>query len=125
MKRIAILLNYAALMAVTLLFANPASAQMKPVVAIVELDVHNPEAFAREFFPIVSKVFADADGTFLARPSQPTAVGDVAPKRVAVIRFESAQQALDTFVSKAYRDARKIGDQYASFRIFIVEPSSP
>ena len=125
MKRFAILLNCVAVIAVAICFVNPASAQMKPVVAIVELDVRNPEAFAREFFPVVSKIFADAGGTFLVRPSQPTAVDDLAPKRVAVIRFEAAQQALDTFASPAYRDARKIGDQYASFRIFVVELSSP
>ena len=125
MKPIVSLLAYAVFMAAALLFANPASAQMKPVIAIVELDVRNPEAFAREFFPVVSRVFADAGGTFLVRPSQPTAVDDVAPTRVAVIRFESAQQAIDTFASQAYRDARKIGDQYANFRIFVVELSSP
>ena len=125
MKPIVSLLAYAVFMAAALLFANPASAQMKPVIAIVELDVRNPEAFAREFFPVVSRVFADAGGTFLVRPSQPTSVDDVAPKRVAVIRFESAQQAIDTFASQAYRDARKIGDQYANFRIFVVELSSP
>jgi uncharacterized protein (DUF1330 family) len=100
-------------------------AQNKPAIAIIELDLRNPEAFSREFFPLAAKVFAEAGGTFLVRPSAPTAVDDVAPKRVAVIRFESAQKALETLASQAYRDARKIGDQHASFRIYVVELASP
>jgi uncharacterized protein (DUF1330 family) len=100
-------------------------AQNKPAIAIIELDLRNPEAFSREFFPLASKVFAEAGGTFLVRPAAPTAVDDVAPKRVAVVRFESAQKALETLASQAYRDARKIGDQYASFRIYVVELATP
>ena len=96
---------------------------MKPAIAIIELDIRNPEAFTENFFPLASKVFAEAGGTFLVRPSQPTQVDSVAPKRVAVVRFESVEKAVATFASRAYRDARKIGDQYADFRIFISELS--
>ena len=102
-----------------------AIAQTKPAIAIIELDVRNPEAFSREFFPLAAKVFAEAGATFLVRPTQPVAVDDVPPKRVAVVRFESAQKATETFASQAYRDARKIGDQYANFKIFVVELSTP
>ena len=105
--------------------AQTASAQGKPAVAVIELEVRNPEAFAKEFFPLAAKVFADAGGTFLVRPSQPTPVDGTAPKRVAVVRFESVEKAVATLASQAYRDARKIGDQYADFRIFVLELSAP
>lgn len=83
------------------LAATPAAVQAKPAVVVVELDVRQPEAFAKEFFPVVAKIFADAGGTFLVRPSPPTAVDDVAPKRVAIIRFESKEKALATLASPA------------------------
>jgi len=52
-------------------------------------------------------------------------VDDVAPQRVAIVRFESVEKATATFASTAYRDARKIGGKYASFRIFVVEGAVP
>lgn len=113
-----------------LLFASvtmvaPAAAEQKPALAIVEVDVRDPEPFAKEFFPLAAKVFADAGATFVVKPTAPVAVDDVAPKRVAIIRFDSVEKAVATFASAAYRDARKIGDRYASFRIFVVETPGP
>lgn len=100
--------------------------EAKPAAyAIVELDVRQPQDFAREFFPRVAEVFAKAGGTFLARPGAPTAVDGTPPGRVAVIRFDTREIAVATFASDAYREARKIGDRYADFRIFIVEGQAP
>jgi len=96
-------------------------AQAKSAIAIVEIDVRQPAEFSKEFFPLVAKVFADAGAVFLVKPSEPVAVDDVPPKRAAVLRFESVDKAKETFASDAYRDARKIGDKYASFKIFILE----
>ncbi|MBA4216633.1 MAG: DUF1330 domain-containing protein [Proteobacteria bacterium] len=102
-----------------------AMAQVKPGIAVVEIDVRQPEAFAKEFFPLAAKVFADAGGVFLVKPSAPRAVDEVPPKRVAIIRFESVEKAVATFASPAYREARQVGDQYASFRIFVLESTEP
>ncbi len=116
---------FAALNAV-LLLAAPATAQTKTVAyAVVELDVRQPDEFAKEFFPLAAKIFAEAGGTFLVRPSAPTAIDDVPPKRVAIIRFDSVEKAKATFASDAYREARKIGDKYASFKIFVLEAPAP
>lgn len=106
--------------------ATPAQAQQKTAAyAVVELDVREPEAFTKEFFPLAAKIFAEAGGSFVVKPSAPTAVDDVAPKRVAIIRFDTVEKATATFASDAYRDARKIGDKYASFRIFVLEGAAP
>jgi uncharacterized protein (DUF1330 family) len=107
-------------------FAMSALAQQKTAAyAIIELDVRQPEAFSKEFFPLVATVFANASGTFVVKPSAPTPVDGVEPKRVAIIRFESVEKATATFAPAAYRDVRKVGDQYASFRIFVVEGAAP
>ena len=101
-------------------------AQAKPpAYAVVELDVQNPDEFRKEFLPRVSKVFSDAGGKFLARPGNATAIDGTAPNRVAVIAFASLDTAVTTFNSTAYKDARKIGDKYAKFRIFAVEGLAP
>jgi uncharacterized protein (DUF1330 family) len=45
----------------------------------------------------------------------------VSPKRIAIIRFESLQQARAAFNSPAYKEAKKTGDQSANFRIYAIE----
>lgn len=110
------------------LLAAPAAAlaqQKTAAYAVVELDVRQPEAFAKEFFPLAAKVFADAGGSFVVKPSPPTAVDDTPPGRVAIIRFDTVEKATATFASDAYREARRVGDKYASFRIFILEGAAP
>ncbi|MBN9527858.1 MAG: DUF1330 domain-containing protein [Alphaproteobacteria bacterium] len=108
------------------LFLSSAEAQTKTVAyAVVELDVRQPEEFSKEFFPLAAKIFAEAGGVFVARPTAPVAIDDIAPKRVAIIRFDSVDKAKATFASEAYRDARKIGDKYASFKIFVLEAPAP
>ncbi|MGJ4993248.1 DUF1330 domain-containing protein [Bradyrhizobium sp. HKCCYLS3077] len=108
------------------LLTAPAAAQATTVAyAIVELDVRQPEEFAKEFFPLAAKIFAEAGGTFIVRPAAPVAIDDVAPKRVAIIRFDSVEKAKATFASEAYREARKVGDKYAGFKIFVVEAPAP
>jgi uncharacterized protein (DUF1330 family) len=94
-------------------------------IAIVEIDVRQPSEFTKEFFPLAVKVFADAGAVFLVKPSEPVAVDGVSPKRVALLCFDSVEKAKATFASEAYRDARKIGDKYASFRIFILDAPDP
>lgn len=45
----------------------------------------------------------------------------VPPKaRTIVVAFDSLEQAQAAFASTAYRDARKIGDKYAKFRIWAI-----
>lgn len=108
------------------LLAAPALAQAKTAAyAVVELDVRQPDEFSKEFFPLAAKVFAEAGASFVVKPSAPMSVDDTAPKRVAIIRFDSVEKATATFASPAYREARKIGDKYASFRIFVVEGVAP
>ena len=79
----------------TVAFLSPVSAYAASGIAIVEIDVRQPTEFQQEFFPLASKVFADAGGVFLVKPSAPTAVDDVPPKRVAVIKFPSVAKAVE------------------------------
>ncbi|HXL68244.1 MAG TPA: DUF1330 domain-containing protein [Xanthobacteraceae bacterium] len=97
-------------------------AQAKPpAYAIVENDVRNPEAYAREFAPLAGKALIEAGGKFLARRGRVVAVDGEPPKSpVTVLAFENVEKAQAAFAGP-YREARKIGDQYATHRIYIVE----
>ena len=97
-------------------------AQTKPRgYAIVETDVTNVEAFAREYLPAVSKVIAEAGGKFLLRGGQSVTLEGDPPKRLSIVEFETFEQAKAMFDSNPYRAASEIGHRYATFRITVVE----
>jgi uncharacterized protein (DUF1330 family) len=88
---------------------------------IIATSVRNPEADAKEFAPLAGKALTEAGGKFLARRGRTIAVDGELPKSpVTVLAFENVEKAQAAFAG-AYRDARKIGDQYATHRIYIVE----
>jgi uncharacterized protein (DUF1330 family) len=93
-----------------------------PAYAVVEIDVTNRDAYMKEYSPIATKVITAGGGKYLVQGGKNVAIEGEPPKaRTAVIAFESLEQAQATFASTAYRDARKIGDKYAKFRIWAVE----
>ena len=97
-------------------------AQTKPRgYAIVETDVTNVEAFAREYLPAASKVIAEAGGKFLLRGGRSVTLEGAPPKRLSIVEFETFEQAKAMFDSNPYRAASEIGHRYATFRITVVE----
>ena len=97
-------------------------AQTKPRgYAVVETDVTNVEAFAREYLPAVSKVIAEAGGKFLLRGGQSVTLEGDPPKRLSIVEFETFEQAKAMFDSDPYKAASEIGHRYATFRITVVE----
>jgi uncharacterized protein (DUF1330 family) len=101
-------------------------AQTKPRgYAIVETDVTNADAFAREYLPAASKVIAEAGGKFLLRGGRSVTVEGDPPKRLSIVEFETFEQAKAMFDSAAYKAAGEIGHKYAKFRITVVEGLPP
>jgi len=97
-------------------------AQTKPRgYAIVETDVTNVEAFAREYLPAASKVIAEAGGKFLLRGGRSVTLEGAPPKRLSIVEFETFEQAKAMFDSDPYKAASEIGHRYATFRITVVE----
>jgi uncharacterized protein (DUF1330 family) len=103
-------------------------AQAKPpVYYITEVDVSNPEAYAKEYAPKAQATIKAAGGRFLAiggaGSSGPkvTAFDGAAPKRAVVQVWDSLEKIETWFNSAEYKEARKIGDKYATFRSFAVE----
>ena len=98
-------------------------AQAKPPGFIVaEIDVSNVEAYNKEFLPLASKALGAGGVKFLARGGKTMAIDGEPPKQRLVIgQYESLEKAYATYTSPEYKEARKIGDKYAKFRIYAIE----
>ena len=96
-------------------------AQAKPPVYLVtEIDVSNADAYVKEYAPLAQASIKKAGGKLLAASLNVTKVEGTAPKRVAIQAWDSVEQ-IDAWRNGAdYKEARKIGDKYATFRSYAV-----
>lgn len=91
-----------------------------------EIDVTNPDAYAKEYVPLANKALADIGQKRLASGGRTIAIAGTPPApRVVVSVFDSLEMAQAAYASAAYLEARKIGDQYDKWRIFGVEGIAP
>jgi uncharacterized protein (DUF1330 family) len=98
-------------------------AQTKPpALVIVEVAVSDPEAYAKEFLPPVTKTVKDTGGKFLAVGGKTASLTGTPPAgRVVVVQWPSMDQLESWWNAPATKDAYATGFKYAKFRIFAVE----
>src|SRR6266705_1611775 len=98
-------------------------AQAKPIAYVVaEIDVTNPEPYEKEYVPPAAKAITDGGGKYIVRGGKTAAIyGEPPQPRIAVMTFESMKKAQAAFNSSAYKEAKKVGDKYANFRVYAVE----
>jgi uncharacterized protein (DUF1330 family) len=98
-------------------------AQAKPPIYVIgEIDVHNVEAYTKEYAPRAQALIKKHGGRFLAAGQKVTSLEGAPPKpRVAVQVWDSMEKIKVWRDDPEYWEARKIGNQYATFRIFAVE----
>ena len=97
-----------------------------PGYIVAEIDVSNVEGYSKEFLPKAGPALDAAGAKFLARGGKNESIDGAPPaKRVIISQFDSLEKAVAAYKSPAYMEARKIGDQYAKFRIFAVEGVAP
>ena len=104
-------------------------AQAKPAIYyVVEVDVTNPDAYAREFAPQAQAIIKAAGGRFLAiggagatGAKAVNAIEGEPPKRVVIMAWDSMEQIHAWWTNPEYIALRKVGDKYAKFRSFSVE----
>ena len=105
------------------------NAQAKPAIYyVVEVDVTNPDAYAREFAPQAQAIIKAAGGRFLAiggagatGAKAVNAIEGEPPKRVVIMAWDSMEQIHAWWTNPEYIALRKVGDKYARFRSFSVE----
>jgi uncharacterized protein (DUF1330 family) len=103
-------------------------AQAKPPVYFVaEIEVTNPDAYAKEYAPKAQAIIKAAGGRFLAIGGSAAATGTVtaldgdAPKRVVVQVWDSMEKIRAWRANPEYIELRKVGEKYAKFRSFAVD----
>ncbi len=92
---------------------------------IAELEVNDPEGLK----PYGARVLGTIEpfgGRFIVRAGKISPLEGEAPKgRIAVIAFESMEQAQAWYHSPAYQEIKPIRQQAATSRTFIVEGTAP
>lgn len=104
-------------------------AQAKPpVYYVAEIDVTNPDAYAKEYAPKAQAIIKAAGGRQLAiggaggaGAGKVTAFDGEAPKRVVVQVWDSMEKIQAWKANPEYVALRKIGDKYAKFRSFAID----
>lgn len=103
-------------------------AQAKPpVYYVAEIDVTNPDAYAKEYAPKAQAIIKAAGGRFLAIGGSAATTGTVtafdgdAPKRVVVQVWDSMEKIRAWRANPEYVELRKVGEKYAKFRSFAVD----
>jgi uncharacterized protein (DUF1330 family) len=98
-------------------------AQSKPpVYYIAEVDVTDVDAYTKEYAPKAQALIKASGGRILAAGQKVTSIEGAPPKpRVAVLLWDSMEAIRAWRDSAEYKENRKIGDKYATFRAFTVE----
>src|SRR5262249_54842768 len=98
-------------------------AQAKPpVYLIAEIDVKNLDAYLKEYAPKAQELIKASGGRLLAAGQNVTSLEGAPPKkRVAVQVWDSMEKLQAWRNSAEFKDVRKIGNKYATFRSFTVE----
>jgi uncharacterized protein (DUF1330 family) len=97
------------------------AAAAPPVYFIAENELTNPEAYAKEYLPLGQPTIKAGGGRYLAAGTATPFDGEPPKARVVILVWDSMDQLKAWFYSKAYQDARKIGDKYAKFRTFAIQ----
>jgi len=97
-------------------------AQAKPPAYVIgEIDIRDAAGLDKEYVPPAAKAVVDGGGKYLARGDKGVSFYGAPPKRLAIMQFESLEKAEAAFRSKAYTDAKLLGDKYATFRVYMIE----
>jgi uncharacterized protein (DUF1330 family) len=97
-------------------------AQAKPpVFYVAEIDMKNAEAYQKEYAPKAQAIIKKNGGKILAAGQNFTAFDGAPPKsRVVIQQWDSMEQIQKWRSSAEYKEVRKIGDKYATFRSFAI-----
>jgi len=100
-------------------------AQTKPpVYYISEVDMTNPDAYAKEYLPLVQATIKAAGGRYVAAGKATPIDGDPPMPRIAVVTWDSMEALMAWRNSDTFKEARKTGLKYARFRSFAIPGTS-
>lgn len=99
-------------------------AQVKPpAYTIAEIEVTDAAGY-QEYTKGTTAAVPGAGGRFIVRGGKTFVVNGAPPKRIAVIQWDSYEQAQAFHNSDAYKKLIPIRDRSSNFRAFVVEGAS-
>lgn len=102
-------------------FPNLHAETKPPAYVVSEVDVMDGALYDKNYVPLAAKAIVAAGGKYIVRGSTSVSLYGVPPKRIAIMQFESLDKATAAFRSPIYKNAKKVGDEYANFRIYALE----
>ena len=102
-----------------------------PVYFIGEIEVTNPEGYAKEYLPKAREIIKKHGGQLVAAggaagTGNPTvAIDGEPPKRVVVYRYPTMDAVHAWRDDPSYEQVRNVGERYAKYRTFAVVGVSP
>src|SRR5215475_1347406 len=103
-----------------------------PAYLIGEIQVNDPEGYAKEYLPKAREIIKSHGGRLVAAAGaaasgpQVVAIDGAAPKRVVIYRYPSMEALRAWRDDQAYVQVRHTGEKYAKYNTFAVEGvSSP
>jgi uncharacterized protein (DUF1330 family) len=102
-------------------------AQAKPPVYFIgEIEVTNPEGYAKEYVPKAREIIKEHGGQLVAAGGAAgsgnpvVAIDGVPPSRVVIYRYPSIDAVHAWRNDPAYEKVRQVGEKYAKYRTFAV-----
>ena len=101
-----------------------------PVYFIGEIDVTNPEGYAKEYLPKAREIIQAHGGQLVAAGgaagtgNQIVPIDGEPPKRLVIYRYPSMDAVQAWRHDPAYEAVRKVGEKYAKYRTFAIEAVS-
>jgi uncharacterized protein (DUF1330 family) len=97
-----------------------------PAYLIGQIDVRDPDGYAREYLPKAREIIKAHGGRLVAAAgaaagSQVVAVDGEAPKRVVIYMYPSMEALQAWRNDPAYLEVRRVGEKYARYHTFAVE----
>ena len=99
----------------------------RPAYLIGQIDVSNPDGYAKEYLPKAREIIKAhggrlvASGGAAATGAQVVAIDGDAPKRVVIYMYPSMEALQAWRNDPAYVQVRHVGEQYAKYNTFAVE----
>jgi uncharacterized protein (DUF1330 family) len=88
---------------------------------VTEIDITDEDAYLNRYAPKVMTTMTPFGGHYLSRGAKVGAIDGPAPKRVAIIGFESVEKAQAWRNSPAYRELIPLRDRGAKIKSYAVE----
>ena len=105
--------------------SQTAQAKAKAIYTVNEIDVSNLDGYVKEYAPKAQALIKASGGQLLAAGQNVKSYEGAPPaKRIAIQRWDSAEQYEKYRNSAGFKENRKIGDKYAKFRAYSVEANN-